>query len=325
MRDRQAGRPLVYVCRAPADWLMDGLAPLDGRAEVVVDARPEAFADRAAAVDVVFAWPGARAVLEPAFAQATRLRWIHASGAGIDHLLFPALVHSRVILTNSRGLYSASVAEYAIALLLALAKLLPATIDDQREHRWCHRESRALRGLTMGVVGLGSIGREIAKRAKAFEMIVLGLRYRESSPPPGVARVYPREQLETLLERSDIVILTLPLTPETRGLIGAPELARMKPGALLINVARGELVDEAALADTLRAGHLAGAASDAFVQEPLPPTSPLYDVPNLLISPHMAANAVGWQREALALFVENFDRWVSGRRLKNVVDKQRGY
>jgi phosphoglycerate dehydrogenase-like enzyme len=156
-------------------------------------------------------------------------------------------------------------------------------------------------------------------------MTVVGLRRQAAPPPRGVAAVYPRERLPELLERSDVVVLSLPLTCETRGLIGAAELARLKPGSYLINVARGELVDEGALAAALRSGHLAGAAGDAFIAEPLPPFSPLYDAPNLLISPHMAPNAAGWQRRALALFVENFERWQAGRRLRNVVDKARGY
>jgi len=318
-------RPTVFVTAPPAPWLVEALEPIVPEAELLVDDDPAALAACVERVEVVFAWPCARAMLEPLWERARGLRWLHYSGAGIDHLLFPALVESRVVLTNSRDLYSDAIAEHALALMLALAKRLPEAVTDQAQRRWQHRESELLAGRLLGIVGLGSIGRAVARRAAALGMRVWGSRRRPGPPTRGVERVLAAAELDCLLEASDYLVLAVPLTPETRGMIGARELRRMKPSACLINVARGEVVDEDALARGLREGWLRAAASDVFEREPLPPTSQLYDLPNLLISPHMAPNAAGWRDRTTGLFLENFARYRAGRRRRNVVDKHRGY
>jgi phosphoglycerate dehydrogenase-like enzyme len=318
-------RPTVYVTAPPAPWLVGGLEPLADQAELVIDDDPAALAACVERVEVMFAWPCARAMLEPLWPRAIGLRWLHYSGAGLDHLLFPALVESRVVLTNSRGLYSDAIAEHALALMLALAKRLPEAVNDQTRRRWQHRESDLLGGKLLGIVGFGSIGRALAVRAGALGMRVWGLRRRAGPPLWGVERVLGPAELDCLLAAADWVVVAVPLTEGTRGLIGAEQLRRMKPSAGLVNVARGEVVDEAALALALREGWLRAAASDVFAQEPLAPTSQLYDLPNMLISPHMAPNAAGWRDRTLGLFLENFARYRDGRRRRNVVDKRRGY
>jgi phosphoglycerate dehydrogenase-like enzyme len=215
-------------------------------------------------------------------------------------------------------------AEYALALLLALTKRLPAVVEDQGQRRWIRRESELLAGRTLGIVGLGSIGQAIARRARALGMRVVGTK-RRAVKLAGIDRVYPAEALGDMLAVCDAVVVSVPHTPQTAGLVGAAELRAMKQRAYLINIARGEVVDESALRAALREGRIAGAASDVFAEEPLPPASPWYETPRLLISPHVAGNTTGWQQRALALFVENVERWRQGRRLRNVVDKQRGY
>lgn len=324
-RARLTGDTVVYVSAAPAPWLREGLAPLQSACSVIIDDRPEVLQAIIGQVEVMFAWPNARALLEPVWNEATRLRWIHHSGAGMDHLLFPALQESAVICTNSRRLYSDAVAEHAIALLFALAKRLPHVIEDQRERRWIHRESETLVGRTLGVIGLGSIGQAVARRAHALGMQVIGTKRRIAATPHGIEQVYPPEATGEMLARCDFVVVSIPHTAETTALIGAAELHAMKPTAFLINVARGAVIDEIALREALREGRIAGAASDVFTDEPLPPTSPWYDTPRFLISPHMAPNAAGWQQRAVGLFVDNLERWRQGRRLRNVVDKGRGY
>jgi phosphoglycerate dehydrogenase-like enzyme len=316
---------VIYVSGAPTTWLVEGLAPLRRHAELVVDDRIETLRAVIDRVEVVYAWPNARGLLEPLWPQARRLRWIHHSGAGVDHLLFPDLVASDVVLTNSQGIYSDAVAEYAVALMLALAKRLPEVVVDQRARLWIHRETETLGGRTLGVVGLGSIGRAVARRARGLGMTVVGTRQTVGSAPAGVARVYAPGQLEEMLARCDYVALTVPHTPATTGLIGERALHAMRPTAFLVNVARGEVVDEAALRRALTEGWIAGAASDVFRDEPLAPTSPWYDAPRLLISPHMAPNARGWQGRAIALFLDNVERYLAGRRLRNVVRMGRGY
>ena len=321
-RDPRA--PTVFVTAPPAPWLARALEPVAARARLVADDDPAALAACAEEVDAVFAWPCARAMLEPVWPRMRRLRWVHYSGAGVDHLLFPSLVEGPVVLTNSRDLYSDAVAEHALALMLALAKRVPEMVADQVQRRWQHRESDPLEGKLLGIVGLGSIGRALARRARALGMRVWGVR-RGGAPVRGVERVLPADELDDLLAAADYVVVAVPLTAETRRLIDAERLRCMKPTARLINVARGEVVDEPALARALREGWLRAAASDVFEQEPLPPTSRLYELPNLLISPHMAPNAAGWRDRTAALFVDNFARYRSGRRLRNVVDKRRGY
>jgi phosphoglycerate dehydrogenase-like enzyme len=283
------------------------------------------------------ALPGAQAmfvadfrsgILREAWARARDLRWVHHGGAGVDPLLFPELVRSPIVLTNSGGIFDHAIAEYVLGLVLAFAKDFPGTFELQRRREWRHRETERLDGRTVVVVGAGGIGREIAGMLRAAGMRVIGVARRArpgTAPGSPFERVAGRDELHTVLPEADFVVLSLPLTPETRGSFGAPQLSRMKPSARLINVGRGAVVDEPALLDALRARRIAGAALDVFADEPLPSDHPFWALPGVLVSPHMSGDFHGWPEAVSALFVENFRRWRAGRPLLNVVDKERGY
>ncbi len=318
-----ASRPTVVVLhhgeRPP------GLESVAGAAEVRYAGSLEALRAALPGAEVLFVADFRSRMLREAWPAARDLRWIHLAGAGVDAVLFPGLVSSPVVLTNSRGIFDRAMAEYVLGLMLALAKDLPRTLELQRRRAWQHRETDRLEGRTVIVVGAGSIGREVGRFARAAGMRVLGVARRRRDADPDFERVAAVEELHAVLPEADYVVLTLPLTPDTRGLVGAAALARMKRTARLINVARGAVVDEAALLDALRSGRIAGAALDVFVDEPLPHDHPFWELPTVIVSPHMSGDFAG-HREALSqLFVENFRRWLAGAPLLNVVDKERGY
>lgn len=275
--------------------------------------------------DVVFS-----SVLTPgAFAAATRLRWVHSPAAGVGGMLFPAMRDSDVIVTNARGMTSVAVAEHALALMLSIWRRIPEAVRAQRATYWMQAElSRqpTLRGRTLGLVGLGAIGTEVARMAAGLGMRVIATRRDATAPlPPGVSEVLPPGQLATLLAQSDVVVLAAPLTRETRGMIGATELAQMKPTALLVNVARGKLVDQTALVAALRAGSIGGAALDVFEHEPLQASSPLWKMPNVLLTPHVAGFREDYWEAATEMFAQNLARFIARQPLVNVVEKHAGY
>ena len=277
--------------------------------------------------EVMFCDIGQGAQLARVWDRLERLRWVHSISAGVDHLLFPALVASPVTLTNGRGAFKRALAEFVIAAALHFAKDVPRLQRQQRAHTWELYDMQELHGRTMGIVGYGEIGRAAAALAKAFGMHVLALRRRpERSAGDSLAdELVPRERLGDLLSRSDYVLVAAALTPETRGLIGAAELARLKPTAVLINVGRGPVVAETALIDALSAGRIRGAALDVFDVEPLPAEHPFYRLDNLLLSPHTADHVAGWLENAVMVFLENVARQGRGEPLINVVDKRAGY
>jgi phosphoglycerate dehydrogenase-like enzyme len=274
-----------------------------------------------AAVEVVFfsgdCYPARAAEFMGPALQATGLRWLHTFSAGVDHPVFRSLLARGVRLTTSSGASASAVAQMAILLMLALARDLPGRLAAQRERRWAPEPGEDLEGKVAAVVGLGPIGLEIARLARAFDMRVIGVRRRPVGDEP--CETWPMTRLGELLGLADYVVLALPLTSDTRHVIDARALARMRPGARLVNVGRGELVDEAALAAALREGRLAGAALDVFEREPLPETSQLWDVPGVILTPHVAASTPATHHHAAELFVENLGRWVRGQALRNEV------
>lgn len=269
-------------------------------------------------------------VITPAaFAAADRLVWIHSSAAGVGRMLFPALVESAVTLTNSRGMNAGAVAEHTFALLLACSRRLRPALEAQCERRWAQEELSGLpmlRGQTLGIIGLGAIGLALSRLGRAFGMRVIGTR---RSPvlgcPPDVDEVLAPDELPRLLAASDVVVVAAPLTPETRGMVGAREFQHMKRTAVFANVARGRLVREADLVAALRDRTIAGAVLDVFEQEPLDPGSPLWAMPNVIVSPHVAGFRADYWEAAVDLFSENLQRFLRGEPLMNVVDKHRGY
>jgi D-2-hydroxyacid dehydrogenase (NADP+) len=289
----------------------------------------ENFEDHLRDAEIVITWS-----LRPEqFKAATKVRWIHSPAAAVHQLIFPELVNSEVILTNSSQVHGPVVAEHVIALLFALAKRLPDAVRLQQKHTWGQEpiwrgrpRPRELAGATLGLVGLGSIGREVAKRVSALAMRVIAVReHPEKGSSEHVEQIFAASQIHDFLSQSDYVVLAAPLTPATRGLMNAERFGKMKPDAGLINVSRGPLIDETALAQALREKKIGGAALDVFAQEPLPSDSPLWDLENLLITPHTAAMTDKlWERH-YKLITENLRRYLAHQPLLAVVDKQRGY
>jgi len=266
---------------------------------------------------------------ERVFAAAPALRWVHSPAAGVGSLLFPAMKASRVVLSNSSGMNAVAVAEHAVMLMLAAVRRLPAAVRAQTERRWIADELSglpSLGGRTLLIAGLGAIGRELARIASGLGMRVIGTTREGGEPrPEGVDEAFGPEALRGLLPGADIVALTAPLTPETRGMIGAAELARMKPSAWLVNVARGKLVDERALIRALEARTIAGAALDVYEHEPLSVESPLWSMPNVIITPHVAGFRDDYWQAAADLFAANLRRFLDGEAVANIVDKEAGY
>ncbi|MCF3135774.1 D-2-hydroxyacid dehydrogenase, partial [Streptomyces olivochromogenes] len=295
------------------------LGRLTGRARIEhTDAA--GLAGRLPAADVLLVWDfTSHAVREAWPGGGPRPRWVHTASAGVDHLMCPELAASDTVVTNARGVFDRPIAEYVAALVLAFAKDLPRTLDLQRERTWRHRESRRLAGTRACVVGSGPIGRTIARTLKALDVTtaVVGRVPRTGIHGPG--------DLDRLIARADWVIAAAPLTEATHGLFDARRFGVMQPSAYFINVGRGQLVVEDALAHALTRRWIAGAALDVFTDEPLTPDSPLWRLPGLVVSPHMSGDTVGWRDELGAQFVELYERWAVGRPLVNVVDKQRGY
>lgn len=263
---------------------------------------------------------------------AKRLKWIHSTAAGVAQLMYPELRDSGVVVTNPRGIFAVPMAEHAIGLMLALVRNFPDSVRQQDRAQWGQQtlwdlpqHLTELNGQVLLIVGFGSVGKELARRARAFDMRVWGVRRSGKEDSPLADRIMPAEELAAALPRADFVVLAAPETPETRHLIGPKEIALMKPGARLINVARGSLLDEAALLRALEEGKLGGAAIDVAASEPLPPESPLWKAPNLMITPHTSATSDRlWERET-SLLLEQLERWFDGRELVNRVDFSRGY
>jgi phosphoglycerate dehydrogenase-like enzyme len=234
---------------------------------------------------------------------------------------------SHILLTNASGVHATPIGEYVLCMMLMFAKGAHTFVRAQQRREWVRYLPHELYGKTVGVVGLGHIGSEVARLAKAFGCYVIATRRSTSERSSGgsVDELLPHSELHELLSRSDFVVLCVPLTPETRGLIGDAELRTMKPGAVLINIARGAVVDEAALIQALKDGTIAGAGLDVFEQEPLPEDSELWSLENAIISPHISGGTEIYNQRAVAIFCENLRRYLAGEPLMNLADVARGY
>ena len=275
--------------------------------------------------DILVAWGFNN--IRPFYGQAKSLRWIHALTAGVEALIFPETQQNPVLISNSKGIHGVPMAEHVLGLMLSFTRRLPQLYRQQLQHQWKRPplgELQEINGKTMAIVGLGAIGHEIAKKAKAMDMRVIAAK-REMTQEPFVDRLYRPEQLLEMLSEADFVVVTLPLTDATQNLFGREQFAAMKPTAFFINVSRGGVVQEDQLIAALQENRLAGAGLDVFVEEPLPETSPLWDLPNVLITPHLAAISPVYLDRALQLFAENLAAFMAGRPLPTLIDKQRGY
>jgi len=308
---------LVYRADDPKPWAALIRAPR-GRVQIHAAGTPDEAVRVAADVDVVFGWK----VPSTLYEKATRLRWLQTMGAGVDWALVPELP-ARVVVTRVPGVFGPWMAEYVLGWCAHVTQRVDAYRAAQRDRRWLDSLLPArLGGTTLAIIGLGDIGRTIARGARALGMRVVGVS-RTGAAVGGVERVHRVRDVRRALAVADWVVLTVPLTAATRGLVGAGELAAMKPGAWLLNIARGAVVDEAALLDVLRRRAIAGAVLDVFATEPLPPEHPLWTLDNVVVTPHVAGPDV--PEEIVPLFTENLGRFVAGRPLRHVVDRRRGY
>ncbi len=271
--------------------------------------------------------------------RAPRLVWVHSASAGVERALTPVARERGILITNARGVFSRPIAEYVLMMILAVSRRLPQLLELQRERTWQPLEGAELRDVTVGIVGLGSIGRAVGALATAFGCRVIASRRRsdagsDASAPDGedaslgelmLDRVLGPDQLTELLSESDFVVLAAPLTPETENMIDARALSAMKPGAWLINVARGRLIDDRDLLRALKEGHIGGAVLDTFAEEPLPPTSPFYDLPNVIVTPHTSWSSGRVLDRSVGLFCDNLRHFATGEPLLNVVDPEAGY
>jgi phosphoglycerate dehydrogenase-like enzyme len=320
-----SSRTVVVVQGAGNAGQVPGIEGAEAHAELRFATTAEELEQHLPGVEVLLGWDFREAGLETAWRNADRLRWIHWAGAGVDAVLFPELIASDVILTNSRGIFDRAMAEYVLGLILAFAKRFPESFGLQAERQWRHRLNEQVKDRRVLVVGVGSIGREIARLLRAAGLRVEGVGRRARGADPDFSVIHAREDLHTVLPRADYVVIIVPLTDETRQLIGAAELKAMKSTARLINLARGQVLDEAALVQALARGDIAGAALDVFEVEPLPAESPLWSMDNVIVSPHMSGDFFGYPEAVVQVFVENLRRYRAGESLLNVVDKCRGF
>jgi phosphoglycerate dehydrogenase-like enzyme len=281
-------------------------------------------------VEVLLRGPLPAATFDRLLARCPSLRWVHSATAGVERVLTPAAARRGLVITNARGVFSEPIAEYVLMMMLAVIRRLPQLLELQRERTWQPLAAREMRDVTVGVVGLGSIGRAVARLALAFGARVVAVRRADGTEPldadlAGIDRLLTPDALPELLAESDFTVLALPLTRDTEDLFDAHRLGLMKPGSWLINVARGGLVEERALVRALRSGHLGGAVLDTVRTEPVEPGSALYDVPNLILTPHTSWSSGRVLDRSIELFCDNLARFRAGEPLLNTVDPGKGY
>lgn len=273
-------------------------------------------------------------------ARAPHLCWVHSATSGVERALTPAALQRDVVVTNARGVFTRPIAEHVLLMILAISRRLPQLLELQRERTWQPLEGRELRDLTIGIVGYGSLGRAVASLATAFGSRVVAMRRHPEAPPqasvsgdhddpfavaPKVARLYGPDGLHAMLGESDVVVLAAPLTPETDGLVDDAAIDAMRRDAWLINVARGRLIDDRALVRALAEDRIGGVALDTFRDEPLPQASPLWELPNVIVTPHTSWSSGRVLDRSIDLFCDNLRRFRAGEPLRNVVDRSAGY
>jgi phosphoglycerate dehydrogenase-like enzyme len=317
----------ILILGEPGPGQVGLLRKLDSNVRLLSAKSSEEAVAKAPEADVIFVWAAPREMLRAALPHATRAKWIHARSAGLDHVIFPELVASPIPFTNGRGVFSQSLGEFVLAAALYFAKDFPRMRRNQQAARWEPFDVLELSRQTMGIVGYGDIGRACAWRAKAMGMKVLALRRRPelSTGDPHVDRVYGWDSRLQLIAESDYVVAAAPLTPETQGMFGEAEFAAMKPTGVIINVGRGPVIDEPAMIRALESGRIKGAGLDVTSVEPLPSDSPLYRLENVLLSPHCADHTTDWCDDAMVFFLQQFERYRTGKPLENIVDMARGY
>ena len=311
-----------------ADPDLKFLEQLPPETNIAVGNSVEAFRGMAPEADVILSWSISGKLLRDVFAMCPKVRWVHSRSAGLDTVLFPELIASPVPLTNGRGVFSQSLGEFALAAILYFAKDLRRMTANQQAGRWEQFDVVPVSGQTVGIVGYGDIGRAVATRVRAMGMRILAVK--RHGPPlynvdPLINQIFLPADRTEMIAQCDYIVCAAPLTPETRGMIGEPEFAAMKPNAVIVNIGRGPVIDEAAMVRTLTERRIKGAALDVFDTEPLPAGHPFYLLDNVLLSPHCADHIPGWTEDAMRFFLAQFERFREGRPLENAVNKGQGY
>lgn len=319
MTERQIHGTIVVMPFHGVDEYLPAIRERAHGAEVVRCPNREQLAALVAEAEVI-----AGHVPRNLFGRARSLRWIHAWSAGLNGALYPELIESDVVVTGASGNAAPAIAEHCLLLMLMLQQQSVRALKNQQDHHWQQFEHPELAGKTMALIGLGDIGLEIARRARAFQVRVLGMR-RRNVPCADVDEVYPREHLNDLLAAADFVVMAAPMTPETDKMLGESEFRAMKPSAYFVNVSRGGCVDEQVLIRALHEGWIAGAGIDQPTQKPLPAESELWDLPNTILTPAYGGHTLETYERGIKIFLDNLERYVHGNSLYNVVDKRAGY
>jgi phosphoglycerate dehydrogenase-like enzyme len=315
-------QPLVLVLSSADDPQLRMLA---GLPHVVVSS-PDVLPSEAKNAEVILHWFGLRDLLRTAFLANRSVRWVHSRSAGLDSILFPELVESAVPLTNGTGVFSQSLGEFALAVILYFAKDFRRMLRNQKAGLWEKFDVEEIAGHTVGIVGYGDIGRAVASRVHAMGMKVLALkRHPPADPDPFVTQFFKPVELAVMLAQCDYVVVAAPLTPETRHMISDAAFAAMRPNAVVINIGRGPVIDQKALMRALTDEKIKGAGLDVFEAEPLPHGDPIYKFENVLISPHCADQTKEWLNQAMQFFISQYECFCNGQPLKNIVDKHLGY
>ena len=316
----------LVVLAHPTEPQLAMLETLPPDTGIAVGNTAEAFERVAPEASIIFNWSGSGALLREVLEMCPTVRWVHCRAAGLDDLLSPELVEHPAPLTNGSGVFSPPLGEFVLGAVIYFAKDFRRLIRNQMAGIWEPFDVDEVAGRTAGIVGYGDIGRAVAMRLKAFGMEILALRRSiPAAADPLVSRYYAPEGLAEMIPQCDYVVVAAPLTAETRGMIGAREFALMKRSAVVINVGRGAVIDEAAMIEALTGRRIWGAALDVFSVEPLPEGHPLFRLENVLLSPHSTDHTRDWLERAMQFFLDQFARFAKGEPLLNVVDKRRGY
>lgn len=321
----QHSKPVVTVLTAPGEKEPPGMDALRARAEVRFASDEPTLRETLPGTDVMMVTDFRTEALAAAWPSADKLKWIHATSAGVDALMFPDLINGDVVVTNARGIFDRTIAEYVLCTILMFAKDFPRSLKLQSEHKWQHRDTERAAGKQVLVVGAGSIGGQIARLCKAAGLKPHGIARKPRHDDPDFIAVHGNDDLTEQLGLADFVVIAAPLTPQTEGLFDEKAFQAMRKSARLINIGRGPVVKTDELIKALNDGEIAGAALDVFEEEPLPEDHPLWDMDNVIMTAHMAGDFIGWKRALTDQFLENLDRWHKGEELFNFVDKKLGY
>ncbi len=323
--------PNLLVIAPPDHYALRNLDTIRGQANITVSNTAEGVAKNGSEAEIILysGLGGATVPFKDVWPHVQHVKWVHSLSAGIEKFMIPAFIESPVPLTNAKGVYKRSLADFAILGILYFYKHVRRMVESQRSHHWDDFKTEWLPDKIMGVVGYGEIGRECARLAKGLGLKIHATRRKPelSAQDPILDLVFPASQLKEMLAEVDVVLASAPLTPETKHMLSDDEFGVMKPSAIVINVGRGPVIHEAALVRALQNKQIAGAALDVFEVEPLPADSPIWDMENVLLSPHCTDRTrdPDWLDLSMRFYLQNFHHYVKGEPLENIVDKKAGY